>query len=82
MSDQPSRAQRIFDERFCYGMARSAEYKAGVLYILRYRFGEMPKTQHPFPAGTVQADAFYAGCEEGHDLFTAARDRAKEASHG
>jgi hypothetical protein len=73
-----STAQQIFDARFARPHeARSAEYKAGVLYILQFKTGETPKKPCPHRIGTAQADAWFAGASEGHDLFRDARDAEK-----
>jgi hypothetical protein len=49
---------------------RSAEYKAGVRAVLQYRAtGERVRCTHPM--GTAQADAFYAGVDEGHRIWRA-----------
>jgi hypothetical protein len=47
---------------------RSTEYKAGVRAVLDFRIdgGRMPR---PYPVGTAQADAFYAGVDEGHRIW-------------
>lgn len=74
-----SEAQRIYDERFAVGNPRSPEYKAGALYILRRKAGEVPQADCPYPIGTAQADAWFAGSWEGHDLWRYAQD-AKETS--
>ncbi len=47
---------------------RSPEYKDGVLAALGYRLGESAHVRCPYPAGTAQADAFFAGTDEGHRL--------------
>ena len=66
-------AEQMFAESFFPGRsARSAEYKAGVLYILQFKCEEIDKQPHPYPVGTVQADAWYAGCSEGHAIYRGA----------
>lgn len=69
-----SEAQRIHDERFLVGSSRSPEYKAGALYILRRKAGEIPQADCPYCIGTAQADAWFAGSWEGHDLWRAAQE--------
>jgi hypothetical protein len=55
---------------------RSAEYKAGVRAVLRYRaMGECIRCPHPM--GTAQADAFYSGTDEGHRIWRAHVDAEK-----
>lgn len=48
--------------------ARSREYRAGVLAALQFRFGEAKGLRCPFEVGTAQADAWFAGTDEGHRL--------------
>ena len=65
------KAQEIFEAAFRKPRdPRSDEYKAGVLNILRFRLGELNgKAGHcPYYIGTAQADAYFAGCDEGHRL--------------
>ena len=48
---------------------RSDEYRRGVIDILKFRLGEeraLGKNQYKI--GTAQADAYFAGCDEGHRL--------------
>ena len=69
-----SEAQRIHDKRFAAGNPRSPEYKAGALYCLRYHAGETRKADCPYRIGTAQADAWFAGCWEGTDLWRNAQE--------
>lgn len=48
---------------------RSNEYKAGVLAVLQLRFGEIDDVSCPYPLGTASADAYFAGCREGHTIY-------------
>lgn len=50
---------------------RSHEYKAGVYDALRFRAGVEPMRPCPHLVGSVQADAWYSGVEEGHDRWRA-----------
>ena len=52
---------------------RSDEYKAGVIAILSYRITGQ-KIPRPYAMGTAQADAFYAGTDEGHRLWEKANN--------
>ena len=47
---------------------RSPEYQNGALCALRYRLGEIGKIHCPHPIGTAQADAWFAGVDEGHAI--------------
>jgi len=51
---------------------RSLEYRMGVLDALRLNYRDIEKIQCPYAPGTAQADAYYAGNEEGHRLASAA----------
>ncbi len=62
-------AQELHDEAFAGPRGpRSAEYKAGVLEALKFRLGESGRMHCPHKAGTPQADAWFAGTDEGHRL--------------
>jgi hypothetical protein len=66
-----SKAQEIFDSAFAIPRdPRSDEYRHGVLEILKYRLRETNQTfgKKQYAMGTPQADAYYAGCDEGHRL--------------
>ena len=63
-------AKQMFNAAFHpHRDARSSEYKAGALYILQLRCGEIAKQPQPYAPGTAQADAWYSGCAEGHDIY-------------
>lgn len=51
---------------------RSDEYWYGVRAVLAFRLQETAAVPARYPMGTVQADAYYAGVQEGHQV---ARDR-------
>lgn len=57
---------------------RSAEYKEGVRACLAYRVTGA-RLRSPYPMGTVQADAFYAGVDEGNQLWRAHRELEKRS---
>jgi len=64
-------AQELFDAAFSKPRdARSAEYKQGVLDILRHRLCEQNSDFKVgrYVAGTAQADAYWAGNDEGRQL--------------
>ena len=63
-------AQVLFDEAFAGPRdARSADYKAGVLALLRYRMMEVEAFQKPAAlAGSAEFDAYYAGVDEGWNI--------------
>lgn len=67
-----SKAREIFQQAFDRPRdERSLEYKNGVLDTLMLRFGDIASARCPYPIGTAQADAYFAGCGEGHQLFKA-----------
>jgi hypothetical protein len=47
---------------------RSKEYKAGVRAALEFRMNGAP-VREPCPPGTAAYDAFFAGVNEGHDIW-------------
>jgi hypothetical protein len=47
---------------------RSAEYKAGVRSILAWRLNSVPLAM-PYALGSTQADAFFAGQDEGKAIW-------------
>ena len=74
-----SKALAIFEAAFARPRdARSEEYKAGVLDVLRHRLGEAQgcARKYEFALGTAQADAYFAGCDEGHRLAREHQERA------
>ena len=73
---------RLFNEAFAPGREpRSAEYKAGVRALLDQRVGR-GRLACPYPAGTAQADAFYAGADEGRVLWRAHEAAAQRDGGG
>lgn len=73
-----SKAQLIFDAAFNQPrQPRSEEYKEGARYVLALKTGECASTPCPYPAGSVQADAFFHGAREGHDLYRAAKEAGR-----
>lgn len=50
---------------------RSQEYKAGARMALEHRI-ERKDIEPPYQAGTAAADAFFAGIEEGKNIWRAA----------
>jgi len=49
---------------------RSAEYIKGVRDLLVFKLVEKP-LKNPYPVATAQADAWYAGVDEGHAVHRA-----------
>lgn len=62
-------AQTVFDKAFEPGREpRSEAYKQGALACLRARIDGAPLVKNPFPAGSAESDAYYAGVAEGRAL--------------
>jgi hypothetical protein len=62
-----SKARELFMEAFSVPRnLRSGEYKGGVLAALKFRLGEIEQMRCPYPEGLAQADAWFAGADEGH----------------
>lgn len=77
---------RLFNEAFAPGRApRSVEYMAGVRALLTCRVYAC-RFFCPHMVGTAQADAFYAGADEGRALWcahelAAQRDGGNHGAH-
>lgn len=77
MSTEPT-AQNLFDRAFRPGREpRSPEYRAGVLYILCSKLGEIPPQRCPYQPGTCQADAWLSGTDEGHHIYNQYMEQSK-----
>ena len=66
-----SKAYEIFDTAFSKPRdPRSDEYRHGVIDILKFRLHETNEAfgKYQYQIGTAQADAYFAGCDEGHRL--------------
>lgn len=62
-----STAFEIFQEAFSQPREkRSNEYKNGVIDVLRFRLCEVTDVRCLYVTGTAAADAYFAGCDEGH----------------
>ena len=71
-------AQTLFNRAFpATREPRSEAYKAGVLAAIKFRLGEAEHIDCPYRAGSVWADAFHAGADEGHVI---ARNALREVS--
>lgn len=67
--DGPLHVERLMALAFFPGRApRSAEYRQGCQAVLEYRV--LNRRMHaPYPAGCCEADAWFAGVEEGHAIW-------------
>lgn len=66
-----TKAYSIYEKAFSVPRdPRSAEYRHGVLNVLKFRLGEANEIagKRLFEPGTAQFDAYFAGCNEGHRL--------------
>lgn len=71
MPKEKSIAVTLYDEAFApenYRDPRSQAYKDGVMAALRFRAGEIKSLKgiDHYELGTAEADAWYAGLDEGH----------------
>lgn len=67
-----SAIDRLMSTTFCPGRdPRSDEYKAGARAVLMFLLEGAPMPR-PFEMGTAQADAFYAGVDEGRGVWSRA----------
>lgn len=72
-----SRAQQLHHEAFSVGRdQRSDEYKAGALAALQFNCGETRVLQCPHEQGSVQADAWFAGSDEGRAIYKRSQVRS------
>jgi hypothetical protein len=77
-STAPAGADQLIDAAFNVPREpRSSQYKAGARAALAFRTERAPIPQ-PYPVGSVEADAFSAGIEEGHAIWR----RTKAATKG
>lgn len=56
-----------------HGDKRSAEYRRGMLDVLRFRL-EGIRITCPYKAGTAQFDAYFSGNSRGHELARPLRE--------
>lgn len=62
--------ETIADAALATGTPRSAEYRAGLVDVLKFKLrGE--RIHCPHPAGSVQFDAYFAGNRHGYDVYRA-----------
>lgn len=67
-------AQQVFDKAFQPGRTpRSDAYKRGVFDCLRVRLDGLQRLTCPYEEGTAEADAYFAGADEGKYLSPAGR---------
>jgi hypothetical protein len=67
--------EQIVDHAVSVGNRCSAEYRRGMLDVLRFRL-EGVRIECPYHQGTAQFDAYFAGNNRGHGLW---RDLKEEA---
>lgn len=69
--------ERIMAARFNPGATpRSLPYHEGLRAMLAHRLDGMPFAASPYPVGTPEADAYFAGQDEGRVLARIEQDGA------
>ncbi len=70
-----SKSERVFNEVFSVPRdPRSDEYKIGVMAILILKLDGGERRRCPYELGTCQADAWFAGTDEGHAIVSVYSD--------
>jgi hypothetical protein len=60
----------LMRETFNAGRApRSAPYKHGVRFVLEFKLDGVAFRDLPYPEGTAESDAFFAGQTEGWEIY-------------
>lgn len=78
-----TKAAELFEAAFSASRdPRSKEYKEGVLDALRFRLNESDAIRCRYEAGTASADAYFAGCDEGHRLAREGLERTGTGGQG
>lgn len=78
-----SKAEVLFEQAFSRPRTpRSDAYKAGVRAILRVRLDETPQIalDCPYIIGTADADAWFAGIDEGHAIYRTATANERQVT--
>lgn len=73
-----SAADQIVDGVLAIGTTRSAEYRRGMLDVLRFRLDGAP-IHCPYREGTPQFDAYFAGNDRGHAVWRALQQTERSA---
>ena len=60
--------ETIADAALRHGDKRSAEYRLGLIGVLKFKMRGEP-VRCPYPEGTAQFDAYYAGTDRGHMVW-------------
>jgi len=71
-------ADQIVDGVLAIGTRRSAEYRRGMLDVLRFRL-DGTSIQCPYREGTSQFDAYFAGNDRGHTVWHALQQTERPA---
>lgn len=72
-------AEQMTAERFAIGDARSSVYKLGFHNMIISRATGAPMTR-VYAAGTVQFDAYYAGADDGRNVWAIRTERERAAA--
>jgi hypothetical protein len=62
--------EQIVDATLACGNKRSAEYRRGMLDVLRFRLQGV-RIECPYREGTAQFDAYFSGNDRGHAVWRA-----------
>lgn len=68
---------QMIDAALQHGTPCSREYRQGAEDVLRLKFGGQP-IRCPFPPGTAQFDAYFAGNARGHVIYREEAQRRAE----
>lgn len=74
----PPDIQRIMMERFATGTPRSLAYKLGMRAVLEHRLYGQAFSDCPAKLGSAEADAYFAGCEEGKAIARKVLEKCEE----
>ena len=85
IADAPQTSMAIVDDLMAKAFApgrepRSGSYKAGVRALLQSQVVGGQAVANPFPRGSAEADAFWAGVEEGKVIWELANRASSEGT--
>ena len=72
-----STPEEIVNAALSYGNKRSAEYRSGMLDVLRFRLDGV-RIECPYLEGTAQFDAYFSGNDRGHAVWRAMVAEARQ----
>ena len=78
--DPKAEIERLMTTAFFLGRyARSEEYRLGVRAILAYKLAGEPLPPLPYQLGSCEADAYFAGQDEGRGILKRKREKGGAA---